>query len=474
MSSSRPQPSPRQQHRQIAPGQRIARQSAPPKRTPLAVKVIVGSIVGLLALGTLGFCGAVLVAITGEAPAAAPNQSHDVEPQTPAQQLRMGKVNARTQGLDGGQLQKASTLGAWLTRWQQTGIEHSDDPAAEVRRLARSYKATGVASRKVTTLLEEAASQLDQARDATDRGSYSAAIRHHKEAAAKLKGVAPRVRADVERTEHATGARINGRNAASSTNYNYLFPVTVKTSTARVIRWIDGDTVVTTRGRVRLLGIDTPELKGQGPCSQARAAKEYAESLAPPGTTVVLTNPASVDNRDRYGRLLVYVDLVGNDSDKTVTEVGYSLLLSSLAVARYDSVDGYQWHPREHLYRNTAAAPADGSCMRGTEQEAFVSAASRAAHQNTDEYWRKRLLGKALDTPHNAARKLTKTAEDARQRHNEQVQRERARQRELDRAGETYDNDTNGNNDDRGKGGGYDGYTGPRCYAPGGKTWKPC
>jgi hypothetical protein len=27
---------------------------------------------------------------------------------------------------------------------------------------------------------------------------------------------------------------------------------------------------------------------------------------------------------------------------------------------------------------------------------------------------------------------------------------------------------------DRGKGGGYDGYTGPRCYAPGGKTWKPC
>ncbi|RKS73199.1 hypothetical protein BZB76_3889 [Actinomadura pelletieri DSM 43383] len=23
-------------------------------------------------------------------------------------------------------------------------------------------------------------------------------------------------------------------------------------------------------------------------------------------------------------------------------------------------------------------------------------------------------------------------------------------------------------------GGGYPGYTGPRCYAPGGKTWKPC
>jgi hypothetical protein len=232
VSSSRPQPSPRQQYRQIAPGQRIAPQSAPPKRTPLAVKVIVGSIVGLLALGTLGFCSAVLVAIMGEAPAAAPNPAHDVELQSPAQQLRIGKVNARTQGLDGGQLHKASRLGAWLTTWQQTGIEHSDDPAADVRRLARSYKATGVASRKVTTLLDEAASQLDQARDATDRGSYSAAIRHHKEAAAQLKGVAPRVRADAKRTEHATGARISGRKTTSSTNYNYLFPLTVKTSTA--------------------------------------------------------------------------------------------------------------------------------------------------------------------------------------------------------------------------------------------------
>ena len=36
-------------------------------------------------------------------------------------------------------------------------------------------------------------------------------------------------------------------------------PAATTSQTARVVRWVDGDTVVTTKGEVRLIGVDTPE-----------------------------------------------------------------------------------------------------------------------------------------------------------------------------------------------------------------------
>ena len=126
-----------------------------------------------------------------------------------------------------------------------------------------------------------------------------------------------------------------------------------ETTTAVVESWVDGDTVDTSVGRVRLIGIDTPELADQ--CSVANDAKRFAEALAPAGTEVQLVNPASVDEKDSYDRDLRYVDLADG------TDVGYSLLLNDLAKARYDSVDGNDWHPRQQAYRDTAADPAAGA-----------------------------------------------------------------------------------------------------------------
>lgn len=120
-------------------------------------------------------------------------------------------------------------------------------------------------------------------------------------------------------------------------------------SQATVTAWIDGDTVVTNQGKVRLIGMDTPEMKDK--CSKAQKAKEEAESLAPAGSTVTLVSPSSVDNKDRYGRLLRYVDTPS-------TDVGYSLLLDDLAEPRYDSEDGYDRHPREADYRATDGDPS--------------------------------------------------------------------------------------------------------------------
>lgn len=74
---------------------------------------------------------------------------------------------------------------------------------------------------------------------------------------------------------------------------------------ARVVRVIDGDTVVLQIGaeqeRVRLIGMDTPERKDPlGP--QATA---FVRALLPVGTAVSYVT--DVDIRDRYDRMLAYV-----------------------------------------------------------------------------------------------------------------------------------------------------------------------
>ena len=112
---------------------------------------------------------------------------------------------------------------------------------------------------------------------------------------------------------------------------------------AKVIRWIDGDTVVTNRGTVRLIGIDTPE---RGKCGSAKATRR-ARRLAPVGSSVTLGNPRSVKTKDHYGRLLRYVNRGQRDVGKVQIRRG--------AWARYDSRDGYQRHPREAKYRRVDA-----------------------------------------------------------------------------------------------------------------------
>jgi len=108
---------------------------------------------------------------------------------------------------------------------------------------------------------------------------------------------------------------------------------------------VDGDTVVIDSGaHVRLIGIDTPEREECG----HRAASDALRTLVE-GRRITLVNPESVQDKDSYGRLLRYVDRSGRDA-------GHDLLRTGLAVARYDSRDGYDPHPREERYRDTDRA----------------------------------------------------------------------------------------------------------------------
>ena len=113
----------------------------------------------------------------------------------------------------------------------------------------------------------------------------------------------------------------------------------ITTAEARVTFVIDGDTVEIGSGaHVRLIGIDTPEREECGYREAAEALRTLVE-----GRTVTLVNPRSVQDEDVHGRLLRYVDRSGEDA-------GYDLFRTGLAVARYDSRDGLDPHPREKRY----------------------------------------------------------------------------------------------------------------------------
>lgn len=112
---------------------------------------------------------------------------------------------------------------------------------------------------------------------------------------------------------------------------------------------VDGDTVDLDNGEtVRLVGIDTPE-RGECGYDEARAALVALVE----GRRVTLG--ASDEDRDRYDRLLRYVD-VGK------VDAGLRLIKQGLAIARYDSRDGYGRHPRERRYVKADRASASAVC----------------------------------------------------------------------------------------------------------------
>ncbi len=130
---------------------------------------------------------------------------------------------------------------------------------------------------------------------------------------------------------------------------------------AQVIRWVDGDTVETTAGTVRLIGMDTPE-RG-APCSAKATAN--AERLAPADSTVNLIPVQGRDDTDHYDRLLRYV-LRGR------VDVGYRQIVHGLADARYDSGE-YGTHPQRDRYRQADTEHPDETCVVTTTTTSTTS-----------------------------------------------------------------------------------------------------
>jgi len=127
---------------------------------------------------------------------------------------------------------------------------------------------------------------------------------------------------------------------------------TVKRTRARVIRVVDGDTLLVgmpsgARRHVRILGIDTPEVFGTTECGGPEASQSMKQQLAP-GARVLLVSDPSQANKDRYDRLLRYVI-----KSSTSVDVGRAQLSRGWA-----TVYVYQHHPfrRVASYRDAQYA----------------------------------------------------------------------------------------------------------------------
>ncbi len=163
---------------------------------------------------------------------------------------------------------------------------------------------------------------------------------------------------------------------------------------AVVISVVDGDTLETSAGTIRIIGIDAPE---RDECGYNDAASRIS-TLLPQGETVTLTLPDAENEEDKYGRLLRYVDTAQG------VDVASSLLAAGVVVARYDSTDGYPWHPREADYHTAqtavlgdagtvttvackAAADAAEQARLAAEQQA-AQEASTEPQPAVDEWWK--------------------------------------------------------------------------------------
>jgi micrococcal nuclease len=98
-------------------------------------------------------------------------------------------------------------------------------------------------------------------------------------------------------------------------------------TTARVLRVVDGDTIIVQldgrRERVRYIGIDTPESVAQNQpiACFGREASEANKALVS-GKTVRLER--DISDRDRYGRLLRYVYVDGAFVNGELVRRGYA------------------------------------------------------------------------------------------------------------------------------------------------------
>ncbi len=100
---------------------------------------------------------------------------------------------------------------------------------------------------------------------------------------------------------------------------------------ARVTRVIDGDTVDMERlGRVRLIGVDTPE---QGRCYENAATRFTRERLE----GRVVRYELGVERRDRFDRTLAYLSRQGDMHNLALVRQGYAKVLTIPPNDRYES-----------------------------------------------------------------------------------------------------------------------------------------
>lgn len=157
-------------------------------------------------------------------------------------------------------------------------------------------------------------------------------------------------------------------------------PTPARSATATFVAVIDGDTISTSAGTVRIAGIDTPE---QGECGHDEASTAIGRLLVP-GDTVTLELTPGQNDRDQHDRRVRSV------TTEAGVDLGLMQLQSGNAVARYDSTDGYPAHPHEDAYHaaQLATLGADGTVLTTTcQQQATTQPVPFTDQPAGDPWW---------------------------------------------------------------------------------------
>ena len=105
-----------------------------------------------------------------------------------------------------------------------------------------------------------------------------------------------------------------------------------------VYRVIDGDTFVTNKGdKVRMIGIDAPELQ----TLQGIESKMYLYNLIK-DKTITLQKDNYSHNEDKYGRLLRYVYLNGQDVNLLMLKKGYAKQYNYFYFNKFKQYNSYE------------------------------------------------------------------------------------------------------------------------------------
>ncbi|MCY1157828.1 MAG: hypothetical protein MOP51_849 [Citricoccus sp.] len=260
---------------------------------------------------------------------------------------------------------------------------------------------------------------------------------------------------------------------------------------------IDGDTIDAKVGgrteRIRLLNVDTPETKHPQEPVQCLGpeATEYLESLLAPGDRIELEY--DVERTDRYDRTLAGVVKDESLVNANIAEAGLGVAVLYEPNGRFyqQALDAQEraqeadkgLHDPEVGCTLLGLASAALPPLEDLPAEVPVDAAGVAAALPAAEKYRDRLEAKQVEI---------RQAEEARQAE-EKRKAEEARKAEVARKAEAERNRPRQQPQQpqqqqrkpaaprqQSPGGGYGtdadfpGYTGPRCYAPGGQVWRPC
>ena len=105
-----------------------------------------------------------------------------------------------------------------------------------------------------------------------------------------------------------------------------------------VYRVIDGDTFITNKGdKVRMIGIDAPEI----PSLEGIKSKMYLYELIK-GKTITLQKDNYSHDKDKYGRLLRYVYLNGQDVNLLMLKQGYAKQYNYFYFNKFKQYNSYE------------------------------------------------------------------------------------------------------------------------------------